>query len=100
MQYSHKSCVGTLELLRAALETFDLAPVFCKLHLVPAFHQALLKPHWLLDCMCRLTPQAFTWITSPWYAPLLGYLMFSVGVNLSLDSFVEVFKQPQVILLI
>ncbi|KAK9813394.1 hypothetical protein WJX73_005426 [Symbiochloris irregularis] len=44
------------------------------------------------------TPQAFTWITSPWYAPLLGYLMFSVGVNLSLDSFVEVFKQPQKIL--
>ena len=49
-----------------------------------------------LFCICRLWPDAFTWFTPSLFVPALGFLMFAVGVNLSLDSFVEVFKAPQV----
>ncbi|XP_023752860.1 probable sodium/metabolite cotransporter BASS6, chloroplastic [Lactuca sativa] len=39
-------------------------------------------------------PSSFTWFTSRYYAPSLGFLMFAVGLNLSEKDFTEAFKRP------
>ncbi|AES94166.2 Na+-bile acid cotransporter [Medicago truncatula] len=39
-------------------------------------------------------PPSFTWFTSRYYAPALGYLMFAVGVNSSEKDFLEAFNRP------
>ncbi|WCJ26077.1 Sodium Bile acid symporter family [Euphorbia peplus] len=43
-------------------------------------------------------PPTFTWFTSRYYAPALGFLMFAVGVNSSEKDFIEAFKRPSAIL--
>lgn len=39
-------------------------------------------------------PPSFTWFTSRYYAPALGFLMFAVGLNSSEKDFVEAFNRP------
>jgi BASS family bile acid:Na+ symporter len=43
-------------------------------------------------------PPAFTWCTSRYYAPALGFLMFAVGVNSSEKDFLEAINRPTAIL--
>ncbi|KAL6585612.1 putative sodium/metabolite cotransporter bass5, chloroplastic [Orobanche minor] len=42
-------------------------------------------------------PPSFTWFTSRYYAPALGFLMFAVGVNSSEKDFLEAFRRPAAI---
>lgn len=42
-------------------------------------------------------PPSFTWFTSRYYAPSLGFLMFAVGVNSSGSDFLEAFNRPAAI---
>ncbi|EPS60545.1 hypothetical protein M569_14259 [Genlisea aurea] len=42
-------------------------------------------------------PPSFTWFTSRYYAPALGFLMFAVGVNSTEKDFVEAFNQPSAV---
>ncbi|KAI4370039.1 hypothetical protein MLD38_018427 [Melastoma candidum] len=42
-------------------------------------------------------PPSFSWFTSRYYAPALGFLMFAVGVNSSERDFLEAFKRPAAI---
>ncbi|KAK7307815.1 hypothetical protein VNO77_41212 [Canavalia gladiata] len=44
--------------------------------------------------LALISPQSFTWFTSSYYAPALGFLMFAVGVNSSEKDFLEAFKRP------
>ncbi|KAK1419090.1 hypothetical protein QVD17_28247 [Tagetes erecta] len=39
-------------------------------------------------------PSSFTWFTSRYYAPAIGFLMFAVGLNLKEQDFVEAFRRP------
>lgn len=39
-------------------------------------------------------PPSFTWFTTKYYAPALGFLMFAVGVNLSIKDFIHAFERP------
>lgn len=39
-------------------------------------------------------PPSFTWFTTKYYAPALGFLMFAVGVNLSIDDFKHAVERP------
>lgn len=48
--------------------------------------------------LALLYPPSFTWFTSRYYAPALGFLMFAVGVNSSEKDFLEAFKRPAAIL--
>lgn len=43
-------------------------------------------------------PPSFTWFTTRYYAPALGFLMFAVGVNSSEKDFVEAFHRPAAII--
>ncbi|GAV86911.1 SBF domain-containing protein/DUF2499 domain-containing protein [Cephalotus follicularis] len=42
-------------------------------------------------------PPSFTWFTSRYYAPALGFLMFAVGVNSSEKDFLEAINRPAAI---
>ncbi|XP_023752837.1 probable sodium/metabolite cotransporter BASS5, chloroplastic isoform X1 [Lactuca sativa] len=42
-------------------------------------------------------PPSFTWFTSRYYAPALGFLMFAVGLNSSEKDFIEAFNRPKAI---
>ncbi|CAK9135956.1 unnamed protein product [Ilex paraguariensis] len=42
-------------------------------------------------------PPSFTWFTTRYYTPALGFLMFAVGVNASEKDFVEAFNRPAAI---
>ncbi|CAH1453722.1 unnamed protein product [Lactuca virosa] len=42
-------------------------------------------------------PPSFTWFTSRYYAPALGFLMFAVGLNSSEKDFIEAFNRPTAI---
>ncbi|KAL3689840.1 hypothetical protein R1sor_016149 [Riccia sorocarpa] len=42
-------------------------------------------------------PPSFTWFTTRYYAPALGFLMFAVGVNLSIESFQKAIDRSAVI---
>ncbi|CAK9135947.1 unnamed protein product [Ilex paraguariensis] len=47
--------------------------------------------------LALIYPPSFTWFTSRYYAPALGFLMFAVGVNSSEKDFLEAFKRPAAI---
>ncbi|KDP25572.1 hypothetical protein JCGZ_20728 [Jatropha curcas] len=59
-----------------------------------------LLPHVVLasTLLALVYPPSFTWFTTRYYAPALGFLMFAVGVNSSEKDFVEAFKRPAAIL--
>ncbi|XP_061357824.1 probable sodium/metabolite cotransporter BASS5, chloroplastic [Gastrolobium bilobum] len=44
--------------------------------------------------LALIYPNSFTWFTSRYYAPALGFLMFAVGVNSSEKDFIEAFNRP------
>ncbi|KAL8141703.1 hypothetical protein V2J09_014735 [Rumex salicifolius] len=48
--------------------------------------------------LALMYPPSFTWFTSRYYAPALGFLMFAVGVNSNEKDFLEAFKRPAAIL--
>ncbi|XP_021283378.1 probable sodium/metabolite cotransporter BASS6, chloroplastic isoform X2 [Herrania umbratica] len=56
-------------------------------------------PHVVLasTILALVYPPSFTWFTSRYYAPALGFLMFAVGVNSSEKNFIEAFKRPDAI---
>ncbi|XP_007040026.2 PREDICTED: probable sodium/metabolite cotransporter BASS6, chloroplastic [Theobroma cacao] len=56
-------------------------------------------PHVVLasTVLALVYPPSFTWFTSRYYAPALGFLMFAVGVNSSEKDFIEAFKRPYAI---
>ncbi|XP_060180005.1 probable sodium/metabolite cotransporter BASS5, chloroplastic isoform X1 [Lycium barbarum] len=56
-------------------------------------------PHVVLasTILALIYPPSFTWFTSRYYAPALGFLMFAVGVNSSEKDFLEAFKKPAAI---
>ncbi|KAJ7944827.1 Bile acid:sodium symporter [Quillaja saponaria] len=55
-----------------------------------------LLPHVVLasTLLAFIFPPSFTWFTSRYYAPALGFLMFAVGVNSSEKDFIEAFNRP------
>ncbi|KAF3448434.1 hypothetical protein FNV43_RR09147 [Rhamnella rubrinervis] len=56
-------------------------------------------PHVVLasTLLALIYPPSFTWFTSRYYAPALGFLMFAVGVNSSEKDFLEAFNRPAAI---
>uniref|UniRef100_A0A1J3DRN9 Putative sodium/metabolite cotransporter BASS6, chloroplastic n=1 Tax=Noccaea caerulescens TaxID=107243 RepID=A0A1J3DRN9_NOCCA len=58
-------------------------------------------PHVVLasTVLALLYPPSFTWFTSRYFVPALGFLMFAVGINSNEKDFVEAFKRPKAILL-
>lgn len=56
-------------------------------------------PHVVLGStlLALVFPPSFTWFTTRYYAPALGFLMFAVGVNSSEKDFLEAFKRPAAI---
>ncbi|XP_062199905.1 probable sodium/metabolite cotransporter BASS5, chloroplastic [Phragmites australis] len=56
-------------------------------------------PHIVLGStiLALVYPPSFTWFTTRYYAPALGFLMFAVGVNSSLTDFIEAIKRPDAI---
>lgn len=55
-----------------------------------------LLPHVVLasTLLALVYPPSFTWFTSRYYAPALGFLMFAVGVNSSEKDFLEALNRP------
>ncbi|KAJ0964105.1 hypothetical protein J5N97_029227 [Dioscorea zingiberensis] len=51
----------------------------------------------LSTALALVYPPSFTWFTTRYYAPALGFLMFAVGVNSSPKDFVEAIKRPRAI---
>jgi BASS family bile acid:Na+ symporter len=43
-------------------------------------------------------PPSFTWFQKQYYAPALGGIMLSIGVQLSIKDFALVFKKPTPVL--
>ncbi|KAI4327051.1 hypothetical protein L6164_019554 [Bauhinia variegata] len=58
-----------------------------------------LLPHVVLasTLLALIFPPSFTWFTSRYYAPALGFLMFAVGVNSSEKDFLEAVNRPAAI---
>ncbi|CAG7884118.1 unnamed protein product [Brassica rapa] len=58
-------------------------------------------PHVVLasTILALLYPPSFTWFTSRYFVPALGFLMFAVGINSNEKDFLEAFKRPKAILL-
>ncbi|KAK4843792.1 hypothetical protein QYF36_012690 [Acer negundo] len=58
-----------------------------------------LLPHVVLasTLLALVFPPSFTWFTTRYYAPALGFLMFAVGVNSSEKDFLEAFTRPAAI---
>ncbi|KAF5734448.1 sodium/metabolite cotransporter BASS6 chloroplastic isoform X1 [Tripterygium wilfordii] len=58
-----------------------------------------LLPHVVIasTLLALVYPPSFSWFTSRYYAPALGFLMFAVGVNSSEKDFIEAFKRPAAI---
>ncbi|KAG0544512.1 hypothetical protein BDA96_02G281500 [Sorghum bicolor] len=56
-------------------------------------------PHIVLGStiLAVVYPPSFTWFTTRYYAPALGFLMFAVGVNSSVKDFIEAIKRPDAI---
>ncbi|KAJ4803786.1 Bile acid sodium symporter [Rhynchospora pubera] len=56
-------------------------------------------PHIVLGStvLALVYPPSFTWFTTRYYAPALGFLMFAVGVNSSPEDFIEAIKRPDAI---
>ncbi|CAN0908669.1 Probable sodium/metabolite cotransporter BASS6, chloroplastic [Linum grandiflorum] len=59
-----------------------------------------LLPHVVLasTLVALVYPPSFTWFTTRYYAPALGFLMFAVGLNSNEKDFVEAFSRPTAIL--
>ncbi|CAM8980285.1 unnamed protein product [Rhodiola kirilowii] len=57
-------------------------------------------PHVVLasTLLALIYPPSFTWFTSRYYAPALGFLMFAVGVNSSEKDFIKAFSRPTALL--
>ncbi|OVA07722.1 Bile acid:sodium symporter [Macleaya cordata] len=57
-------------------------------------------PHVVLasTVLALIFPPSFTWFTTRYYAPALGFLMFAVGVNTDEKDFIEAFNRPLAIL--
>ncbi|XP_026407614.1 probable sodium/metabolite cotransporter BASS5, chloroplastic isoform X1 [Papaver somniferum] len=57
-------------------------------------------PHVVLasTVLALVYPPSFTWFTTRYYAPALGFLMFAVGVNTDEKDFIKAFKKPAAIL--
>ncbi|PIA49911.1 hypothetical protein AQUCO_01300562v1 [Aquilegia coerulea] len=57
-------------------------------------------PHVVLasTVLALIFPPSFTWFTTRYYAPALGFLMFAVGVNSSEKDFIEAFNRPTTII--
>uniref|UniRef100_A0A2P2JJZ7 Sodium/metabolite cotransporter n=1 Tax=Rhizophora mucronata TaxID=61149 RepID=A0A2P2JJZ7_RHIMU len=57
-------------------------------------------PHVIIasTLLALVFPPSFTWFTTRYYAPSLGFLMFAVGVNSNEKDFLEAFKRPAAIL--
>ncbi|CAG7884312.1 unnamed protein product [Brassica rapa] len=49
--------------------------------------------------LALLYPLSFTWVTSRYFVPALGFLMFAVGINSKEKDFLEAFKRPKAIFL-
>eukprot|EP00898_Chlorokybus_atmophyticus_P008885 jgi/Chlat1/8999/Chrsp94S00700 len=45
-------------------------------------------------CSAVMVPSTFTWFTSEYYAPALGGIMLSIGIQLSIQDFVLVMSKP------
>ncbi|KAL1201660.1 putative sodium/metabolite cotransporter BASS6 [Cardamine amara subsp. amara] len=58
-------------------------------------------PHVVLasTILALLYPPSFTWFTSRYFVPALGFLMFAVGINSNEKDFLEAFKRPKALLL-
>ncbi|EOA15531.1 hypothetical protein CARUB_v10004948mg [Capsella rubella] len=58
-------------------------------------------PHVVLasTILALIYPPSFTWFTSRYFVPALGFLMFAVGINSNEKDFLEAFKRPKAILL-
>ncbi|KAL0659699.1 hypothetical protein Bca4012_080284 [Brassica carinata] len=58
-------------------------------------------PHVVLasTVLALLYPPSFTWFTSRYFVPALGFLMFAVGINSNEKDFLKDFKRPKAILL-
>ncbi|PKU83733.1 putative sodium/metabolite cotransporter BASS5, chloroplastic [Dendrobium catenatum] len=56
-------------------------------------------PHIVLasTVLALVYPRSFTWFTTRYYAPALGFLMFAVGVNSSPKDFMQAIRRPEVI---
>ncbi|KAH0449046.1 hypothetical protein IEQ34_022846 [Dendrobium chrysotoxum] len=56
-------------------------------------------PHIVLasTVLALVYPRSFTWFTTRYYAPALGFLMFAVGVNSSPKDFMQAIRKPEVI---
>uniref|UniRef100_J3MZA9 Uncharacterized protein n=1 Tax=Oryza brachyantha TaxID=4533 RepID=J3MZA9_ORYBR len=56
-------------------------------------------PHIVLGStiLALVYPPSFTWFTTRYYAPALGFLMFAVGVNSSVNDFIEAIQRPDAI---
>ncbi|TXK90515.1 bile acid:sodium symporter family protein, partial [Parageobacillus sp. SY1] len=52
----------------------------------------------LFAALAFYDPNAFTWI-APYIVPLLGVVMFGMGLTLSPNDFKEVFKRPVEVLI-
>ncbi|GMY30140.1 probable sodium/metabolite cotransporter BASS6, chloroplastic isoform X1 [Fagus crenata] len=59
-----------------------------------------LLPHVVIasTLLALVYPPSFTWFTTRYYAPALGFLMFAVGVNSTEKDFLEAFKRPAALL--
>ncbi|RAL54662.1 unnamed protein product [Cuscuta campestris] len=57
-------------------------------------------PHVVLGStiLALVYPPSFTWFTSRYYPPALGFLMFAVGVNSNESDFLQAFNRPAAIL--
>ncbi|OIV94605.1 hypothetical protein TanjilG_06631, partial [Lupinus angustifolius] len=55
-----------------------------------------LLPHVVIasTLLALIFPPSFTWFTSRYYAPALGFLMFAVGVNSREKDFLDAFHRP------
>ncbi|KAJ0719976.1 putative Bile acid:sodium symporter/arsenical resistance protein Acr3 [Helianthus annuus] len=51
-----------------------------------------------LDVLKKVNSISFTWFTSRYYAPDLGFLMFAVALSSSEKYFIEVFNRPKAII--
>ncbi|XP_010540192.1 PREDICTED: probable sodium/metabolite cotransporter BASS6, chloroplastic isoform X2 [Tarenaya hassleriana] len=71
-----------------------------KASLVDVLKQAnSILPHVVLGStiLALLYPPSFTWFTSRYFVPALGFLMFAVGINSNEKDFLEAFKRPDAI---
>ncbi|VFR02240.1 unnamed protein product [Cuscuta campestris] len=57
-------------------------------------------PHVVLGStiLALVYPPSFTWFTSRYYSPALGFLMFAVGVNSNENDFLQAINRPAAIL--